>query len=160
MPECKGEIITNLNISGILKEFSVNNMANNDEGFLKEMLNILANRSSPLMQLELQKTYLVVLQWYKSTIRRIQDLQPSVGIPVTAANQPWQVLWKSTSSLRDFECFCSRLINRPCKENIMRRLYLMLSRDKIAFRTDLKLILNLNTHIEKDMAKEYGQRRK
>ena len=29
----------------------------------------------------------------------------------------------------------------------------MLSRDKIAFRTDLKLILNLNTHIEKDMAK-------
>ena len=29
----------------------------------------------------------------------------------------------------------------------------MLSRDKIAFRTDIKLILNLNTHIEKDMAK-------
>ena len=78
MPECKEEIITNLNVSGILKDFSVTNMANNDEGFLKEMLNILENRSSPLMQLELQKTYLVVLQWYKSTTRRIQDLQTSL----------------------------------------------------------------------------------
>ena len=39
------------------------------------------------------------------------------------------------------------------KERVLGRMYLMISHDKIAFRTDLKLILNMDSSIDKDSIK-------
>ena len=93
MPKCKSEIILNINATGILKSFMANNLAVDDDKFLDGIIKILEKRSLPLLNLELIKTYLVVQQWYKSTSRRIIDLQKSLGAPLKAADRPWPIIW-------------------------------------------------------------------
>ena len=77
-----------INATGILKDFMANNLAVNNENFLEEIIKPLKKRSLPLLNLELIKTNLVVQQWYKSTSRRIMDLQKSMGAPLNAADRP------------------------------------------------------------------------
>ena len=122
MPKCKTETILNINATGILKDFMANNLAVNDEQFLEEIIKIIEKRSSPLLNLELIKTHLVVQQWYTSTSRRIMDLQKSMGAPIKAADRPWPILWSKTSTIADLECFCSKWLQKPCTDRILRRL--------------------------------------
>ena len=46
--------------------------------------------------------------------------------------------------LRDLECFCETVMSKPCSERVLLKLYLALSRDKLAARTDLVFALNLS----------------
>ena len=81
------------------------------------------------------------------------DLQKSMGAPLKAADRPWPILRSKTSTIADLECFCSKWLQKPCTDRILKRMYLMISCDKIAFRTDLKLILNMDSSIDKDSIK-------
>ena len=81
------------------------------------------------------------------------DLQKSMGAPIKAAERPWPILWSKSITIGDLECFCSKWLQQPCTDRILRRMYLMISCDKIAFRTDLKLILNMDSTIDKENIK-------
>ena len=96
----------------------------------------------PLSRLELTKTYIIILNFYIRTTNRIRGFQISEGT-ATYQEKPWQILWSSSISERDLVCYCDKILNKKCGDRTLKKLYNLLSRDKLTSMTDLVYTLNL-----------------
>ena len=153
LSKCKNEPIFNIKPKGILANFNSIISQIDDDKFYKEILKALDGTSKTnLLRLEATKTFIIVQTWFKSTTRRASDLQQSEGAPTTPGFSPWPILWGANIVLQDFECFCYNLLSKPCSERVLLKLYLAISRDKMAARTDLIFALNLDIIITKSSA--------
>ena len=153
LTKCKNEIIDEAAITkpiGILSRFESINKDSDDDNFRKEMFNLMDETlGTPILRLELVKTYIITQNWWISTTRRITDVQRSEGARNVEPARPWPILWGTDINLRDFSCYCSNILSKPCSSQALRKLYLAISRDKIAARTDLIFTLNLKSTMTK-----------
>ena len=96
----------------------------------------------PATRLELTKTYIIILNFYIRISNRVKGLQKSEG-KLKFKEKPWNILWNSASTAQDLKCYCEQVLNNECSSRMLRKLYHILSRDKLVAMTDLIYTLNL-----------------
>ena len=96
----------------------------------------------PATRLELTKTYIIILSFYIRISNRVKGLQKSEG-KVNFKEKQWNILWNSASTAQDLKCYCEQVLNNECSSRALRKLYHILSQDKLVAMTDLIYTLNL-----------------
>ena len=142
MPSCEGTS-TNIHKENIdLDEFEDYTKANNEIEFFNFLRKIMRTQIPPPTRLELTKTYIIIINFYIRISNRVKGLQRSEG-KVNFKEKPWNILWNSASTAQDLKCYCEKILNNECSSRALRKLYHILSRDKLTTMTDLIYTLNL-----------------
>jgi len=125
-----------------LDEFEDYTKANNEIEFFNFLRKTMRTQIPPATRLELTKTYIIILNFYIRISNRVKGLQKSEG-KVNFKEKPWNILWNSDSTAQDLKCYCAQVLNNECSSRALRKLYHILSRDKLVAMTDLIYTLNL-----------------
>ena len=125
-----------------LDEFEDYTKANNEIEFFNFLRKTMRTQIPPATRLELTKTYIIILNFYIRISNRIKGLQKTEGT-VNFKEKPWNILWNSASTAQDLKCYCAQVLNSECSSRALRKLYHILSRDKLVAMTDLIYTLNL-----------------
>ena len=143
MPPCtENKIVGSANPQPILDGLEEYISENKEIEFFEFIKKLIRTHMPPLSRLELTKTYIIILNFYIRTTNRIRGFQISEGT-ATYQEKPWQILWSSSISERDLVCYCDKILNKKCGDRTLKKLYNLLSRDKLTSMTDLVYTLNL-----------------
>jgi len=115
---------------------------NKEIEFFDFIKKLVRTHTPPLTRLELTKTYIIILNFYIRTSNRIRGFQKSEGTAIYQ-EKPWNILWSQSTSKQDLICYCNKILQKQCSKRTLRKLYNLLSRDKITTMTDLVYTLNL-----------------